>query len=94
VVRKGLLESVVWFDFSQSGSGYRGNYWATDAAGVQVPLKGIELGQSVRFEVPGMGVFRGEIAGETIQGTFEDAQGPGVFRLQKQLAWDAIGVAP
>jgi hypothetical protein len=54
----------------------------------------IELGHSLRFEVPRMGVFDGEIAGETMEGTFQDAEGAGSFRLEKQLAWDALPNGP
>jgi len=41
-----------------------------------------------------MGVFDGEIAGETMEGTFHDAEGAGSFRLQKQIAWDALRTDP
>ena len=90
VVRKGMLETVVWFDFSPTDHGYRGNYWATAPAGLQVPLTGIELGHSVRFEVPGLGVFHGEIAREAMEGTFEDTQGGGSFLLEKQLGYNPL----
>jgi hypothetical protein len=88
VVRKGLLESVVLIEFSRAGSGYRGKFWGMAPVGAPVPLAGIELGHSVRFEVPRLGVFDGEISGEVIEGRFEDPQGSGSFRLEKQLAWD------
>ncbi len=88
VVRKGMLESVVLMEFSRAGSGYRGKYWGTTPVGAPVPLAGIELGHSVRFEIPELGVFDGEISGETMKATLEDAQGGGSFRLEKQLAWD------
>jgi hypothetical protein len=94
VVRKGMLENVVYFDFSRTDTGYRGNYWGRAPIGTPVSLSGIELGHSVRFEVPQMGVFDGEIAGETMEGTFHDAEGAGSFRLQKQIAWDALPNGP
>ena len=84
VVRKGALESVVLFQFSRMESGYQGNYWGTPPLSTPIPLARVELGHSVLFEVPQVGVFHGELAGETMQGTFEDAQGPGSFYLQKQ----------
>jgi hypothetical protein len=90
VVRKGLLESVVLLEFSRTDAGYRGKYWGTAPIGSPVPLTGIELGHSVRFEVPQMGMFEGEIAGETLEGTFEDTQGAGSFRLEKQPDWDDL----
>ena len=55
VVRKGLLESVVLMEFSRAGSGYRGKFWGAAPVGAPVPLAGIELGHSVRFEVPRVG---------------------------------------
>jgi hypothetical protein len=94
VVRKGMLENVVYFDFSRTDTGYRGNYWGRAPIGTPVSLSGVELGRSVRFEVPQMGVFDGEIAGETMEGTFHDADGAGSFRLQKQIAWDALPNGP
>ena len=94
MVRKGLVESVVWFDFTRTDAGYRGNYWGMAPPGERVALAGVELGHSVRFEVPRMGVFEGEIAGETMEGTFVDAQGAGSFQLAKQLDWDALQAGP
>ena len=88
VVRKGLLESVVLMEFSRAGSGYRGKFWGMAPLGAPVPLGRIELGHSVRFEIPDLGVFDGEISGETMKGTLEDAQGSGSFRLEKQADWD------
>jgi len=88
VVRRGILESVVVMEFSRAGSGYRGMYWGGAPVGAPVPLEGVELGHSVRFEVPQLGLFDGEISGEVMEGTFVDTQGSGSFRLEKQLAWD------
>jgi hypothetical protein len=94
LVRKGMLQNVVYLDFSRTDTGYQGNYWGTAPTGAPVSLNGIALGHSVRFEVPRMGVFEGEIAGETMEGTFHDADGAGSFRLEKQLAWDALPNGP
>jgi hypothetical protein len=88
VVRQGLLESVVVMEFSRAGDGYRGKFWGGAPVGAPVSLTGIELGHSVRFEVPRLGVFDGDIKGEVIEGTFDDIQGNGSFRLEKQLEWD------
>jgi hypothetical protein len=88
VVRKGLLESVVYFEFARTGAGYRGEYWGGAPVGAPVALSSIELGHSIQFEIPQMGVFHGEIVGETIEGTFEDANGSGSFRLEKQPVWE------
>ena len=88
VVRKGALESVVYFEFSRSDAGYRGAYWGTAPLGLPAPLAGVEFGHSVRFEVPKVAVFDGEIAGDTMQGTFQDGDGAGSFRLEKQPDWE------
>jgi hypothetical protein len=88
VVRKGAMENVVFFRFSRAGAGYQGNYWGTAPLGAPLPLTGIELGHSVRFEVPSRGVFEGEVVHGIIEGTFEDAQGGGSFHLEKQAALD------
>jgi hypothetical protein len=84
VVRKGLLESVVLVEFSRTSDGYRGKYWGSAPIGAPLALTGIDLSHSVRFEVPGMGVFQGELGAETMEGTFKDAEGAGSFRLEKQ----------
>src|SRR5438128_1246147 len=94
VVREGLVESVVWFDVTRPDARYRGNYWGMAPPRERVALTGVELGHSVRFEVPRMGVFEGEIAGETMEGTFVDAQGAGSFQLAKQQDWDALQAGP
>jgi hypothetical protein len=94
VVRKGALESPVWFDFARMDAGYRGSYFGTTPPGERIALAGIELGHSVRFEVPRIGTFEGEISGETIEGTFVDAQGAGSFHVDKQVEWDALSNGP
>jgi hypothetical protein len=88
VLRKGALESVVIFEFSRTEAGYRGTYWGTAPVGRPVPLTGVEFGHSVRFEVPELALFDGELAGEMMEGTFQDANGAGSFRLEKQPDWE------
>ena len=94
VVRKGALESVVWFEFDRTDAGYRGSYFGTTPPGLRIAVTGIELGHSVRFEVPSIGVFDGEIAGETMEGTFRDAEGTGAFHVDRQVQWDALSSTP
>jgi hypothetical protein len=93
-VRKGALESVVWLEFARTDAGYRGSYFGTTPPGERIALNGIEFGHSVRFEVPQIGVFDGEISGDTMEGTFVDAQGGGSFRVDKQAEWDALSNGP
>jgi len=76
----------VVFRFSAGEGGYRGIYWGQ--ALTEVPLTHVQLGRSVHFEIPGMAVFDGVAAGDTMQGTFRDEAGGGSFRLQKQPEWD------
>ena len=38
VVRKGMLENVVYFDFSRTDTGYRGTYWGMAPTGAPVSL--------------------------------------------------------
>jgi hypothetical protein len=89
VLRKGALESVVILEFSRTEAGYRGTYWGTAPLGLPVPLAGVEFGHSLRFEVPKVAVFDGELAGDTMEGTFQDTGGAGSFRLEKQPVWEA-----
>jgi len=84
VVRKGALESVVVFDFSRAGAGYRGNYWGMVPVATPIPLTGIDLGHSIHFEVPRLGVFEGELEKGVMEGNFQDSQGGGSFHLEKQ----------
>jgi len=93
VVRKGAIETVVLFDFSRTEGGYRGNYWGAAPLRDAVPLAGIELGHSVRFEIPRLGVFQGELASGTIEGTYQDSQGGGSFHLEKQPDPDVARMA-
>jgi hypothetical protein len=88
VVRKGAIESVVFFEFSRSEAGYRGTYWGTTPLGAPTSLAGVEFGHSVRFEVPNVAVFDAEIAGDTMEGTFQDGEGAGSFHLDKQPDWE------
>ena len=48
-------------------------------------MSNVQLGRSVHFEIPQMGVFDGTSSGETMEGTFRDATGQGSFTLAKEL---------
>ena len=83
---KGEARSAADFRFSASAGGYQGFFWGR--ALMPVALKNVQLGHSVHFEIPQMGVFDGTSDGETMEGTFRDETGEGSFRLDKQLDWD------
>lgn len=86
VLVKGLARSAADFRFSPSESGYQGFFWGR--ALTPVALSNVQLGRSVHFEIPQMGVFDGVSSGETMEGTFHDGDGEGSFRLEKQRDWD------
>ncbi|MCA1825833.1 MAG: hypothetical protein ABR567_10235 [Myxococcales bacterium] len=86
VLAKGEVRSPADFRFSAGEGSYRGFYWG--AALTPIPLAHVQLGQSVHFEIPQMGVFDGTSDGETIEGSFRDSTGEGSFTLAKQLDGD------
>jgi hypothetical protein len=86
VLMKGETRSPADFRFSASEAGYQGFFWGR--ALTPVPLSNVQLGRSVHFEIPEMGIFDGTSSGETMEGTFRDGAGEGSFRLEKQLDSD------
>ena len=82
VLTKGGARSPADFRFSGSESGYQGFFWGRELT--PVALSNVQLGRSVHFEIPQMGVFDGTSSGETMEGTFRDASGEGSFTLEKQ----------
>lgn len=86
VLVKGEMDSPVDFRFSRNEGGYQGFFWGR--ALTPIPLSNVQLGGSVHFEIPEMGVFDGTSSGERMEGTFRDGTGEGSFRLDKQLDWD------
>ncbi len=101
VLVKGDVRSVADFQFAGHESDYRGTWWGRELA--PVALSNVQLGwgpalssiasnahpgNSIHFEVPHMGVFDGLIRGETMEGTFQDGNAGGSFRLEKQPDWD------
>ena len=83
---KGEARSPADFRFSASESGYEGFFWGR--ALTPIALSHVQLGRSVHFEIPRIGVFDGISSGETMEGTFRDGTGEGSFKLEKQLDWD------
>src|SRR5260221_7029391 len=74
------------FRFSEGERGYQGFFWGRQLT--PIALSNVQLGGSVHFEIPGMGIFDGASSGETMEGTFRDGTGAGTFKLEKQPDWD------
>jgi len=89
---KGEARSEAEFRFSQSGSGWEGSFWGRSLT--PIALKNVQLGRSVHFEIPEMGVFDGTSTGETMEGEFRDESGEGTFKLEKERDWDHPFNAP
>jgi hypothetical protein len=86
VLAKGGARSPADFRFSGGESGYQGFFWGRTLT--PISLSKVQLGRSVHFEIPEIGVFDGTSSGETMEGTFRDTTGAGTFQLEKQLDWD------
>lgn len=89
---KGDARSPADFRFSAGEGGYQGLFWGRTLT--PIPLNNLQLGRSVHFEIPEMGVFDGTANGEKMEGTFRNETGEGSFRLEKQLDWDDPRNAP
>ncbi len=89
---KGDARSEADFRFSEGASGWQGLYWGRGLT--PIALKNVQLGHSVHFEIPQMGIFDGTSSGETMEGEFRDESGEGTFRLEKELDWDDPRNAP
>ncbi len=81
---RGPAETVMELQFDRSAAGYRGHFWSATPAGTSLPVTDVQLGHSVRFAVPRIGVFEGEIHGETLEGTFTGDSSSGPFMLRKE----------
>lgn len=93
VVAKGEARSTADIRFSASEGGYQGFFWGR--ALTPIALSHVQLGPSVHFEIPEMGVFDGTSSGEVMEGKFLDGAGEGWFRLEKQPdGWDARPETP
>ncbi|HEY6910749.1 MAG TPA: hypothetical protein VI356_15325 [Myxococcales bacterium] len=93
VVAKGDARSTAEFRFSAGEGGYRGFFWGRTLT--PIALTHLELGPSVHFEIPEMGVFDGTASSEVMEGKFLDGTGEGWFRLEKQPdGWDARPETP
>ena len=89
VFGNGPGETVIELQFDQSAAGYRGHFWSAVPAGTSLPVSEVELGRSVRFAVPPMGVFEGEIHGDVLVGTVSGPSG-GPFKLRREPAADDL----
>jgi hypothetical protein len=89
---KGGARSEADFRFSEGANGWEGAFWGRGLT--PIALKNVQLGRSVHFEIPQMGVFDGTSTGETMEGEFRDESGEGTFKLEKELDWDDPRNAP
>src|SRR5437773_12062512 len=86
VLESGGTRTVAEFRFASGEGGTRGFYWGR--ALVPVALTNVQVGRSIHFEIPRLGIFDGMLGDETIEGTFRDENGEGSFKLVKQLDRD------
>ena len=86
VLESGGTRTVAEFRFASTEGGIRGFYWGRTL--VPVALTNVQVGRSIHFEIPRMGMFDGTLGDETIEGTFRDENGEGSFKLVKQLDRD------
>ena len=82
MLTKGDFRAKAEFDFQRRLDGYTGFFWGRSLTPIE--MSNVQLGRSVHFEVPELGVFDGTDDGEIIEGTFRDGTGQGSFRLEKQ----------
>jgi hypothetical protein len=87
VLGDGPAQTVIELQFDQSPAGYRGHFWSAVPAGTSLAVSDVEIGHSVRFAIPPLGVFDGEIHGDVLVGTVSGQSG-GPFRLRKERADD------
>jgi hypothetical protein len=94
---KGVVRSQADFEFAGRDGGYSGT-WRSAARTVALVnvqlgspalassggLANMQLGTSIRFEVPQQADFEGILQGNTIEGTFRDEQGGGSFTIEKE----------
>jgi hypothetical protein len=81
VLTKGDTRTAAEFHFAQRQDGYEGFLWGRTLTPIE--LRNVQLGRSVHFEIPELGIFDGTGDGETMEGTFRDGTGQGSFRLEK-----------
>lgn len=90
VFGKGPAQTVIELQFDRNPAGYRGHFWSAVPAGTSLPVSDVELGHSVRFAVPLIGVFEGELHGRDLERTVSGESGSGPFRLRKEPAPDDL----
>jgi hypothetical protein len=89
---KGEARSDADFRFAAGRSGWQGSFWSRGLT--PMALTNVQLGRSVHFEIPQVGIFDGTSSGETMEGEFRDESGEGSFKLEKQVDWDDPRNAP
>lgn len=83
MVSKGGSRAPAEFRFAPREDGYTGFFWGRTLTPIE--LSNVQLGRSVHFEVPELGVFDGTADGDSMEGTFRDGtSGEGSFRLEKR----------
>ena len=85
-----LGESALELQFDQASSGYRGHYWSTTPAGTSFPVDELRGSRSIRFAVPNIGIFEGEMHGDSLDGTYTGPAGSGQFHVVKAPAPDDL----
>lgn len=99
VLVKGMVRSPTFFEFHSDSGRYEGSWWSPSLTSVTLarvelaspaiasasgPVGNVQLGSTVRFEVPSQGVFEGTLRDDSIDGTFRDGEGSGSFHLEKE----------
>ncbi|MGZ6125421.1 MAG: hypothetical protein ACXWLR_10710 [Myxococcales bacterium] len=80
----GPAQNVMELQFDRSAAGYRGHVWVAIPAGTSLPVSDVQPGPRVRFAVPSIGLFEGEIHGGLLEGTFTGAGGSEPILLRKE----------
>lgn len=87
-MRRGTSSLSIAVDLSE-GTSTRGFFTAGDLGAMDVPLKNVQLGPRVHWELVGdqsTAMFTGRISGDSIGGTFTEGGTKGVFRLHRVSA--------
>lgn len=80
----GPAETVIELQFDPGASGYRGHFWSAVPAGTSLPVTAVDVGPSIRFAVPPLGIFEGDLHGDVLEGKFSGERLSGPFKLRKE----------
>ncbi len=83
-------ETAIELRFDQAPAGYRGHYWSTTPPGASFPVDELRGSRSIRFAVPNLGIFEGELHGDVFEGTYTGPGGSGTFHVDKAPAPDDL----